>query len=203
MVGYSTAPIAASVAADKTKGSSTAKGKAAGEEAAKVMNEAGATPEEAASVGGDSAGVETGKAGGTAEEATQTAGDVAYQTRYNLDTMVLPEQREQNAKTSQANAAATTSAEIQVTTKKIENDINDNKDELMEKAKEAASEYAKSASKNPSCSGIGTISPVSVPHRKVYRKGQKFVIMNAGGRVDSPCIISVVETDSNITDKLI
>lgn len=40
--------------------------------------------------------------------------------------------------------------------------------------------------------GLGGCNPKIIITRKEYYKGQKFVVVNAGGQIDSPCVVGVV-----------
>lgn len=38
---------------------------------------------------------------------------------------------------------------------------------------------------------VGTCNPKNIIYRKEYYKGQRFLVVNAGGNIDSPCIVGV------------
>ena len=48
--------------------------------------------------------------------------------------------------------------------------------------------------------GVGDCAPVIVIYRKEYYKGRKFVVVNAGSEVDTPCIVGLVSNSPYADD---
>lgn len=71
--------------------------------------------------------------------------------------------------------------------------INEISEHVAQKAQQTTQKKMELGKKNTSYCGVGTCSPKIVNVRREYEKGQKFIVANIGGNIDSPVIIGVVD----------
>ena len=145
---------------------------------------------ERAKGGSEVASIATGKAGGTTDEVTQVSGEVAQ-----IEMEKIPNIEPADVTKVTGEASSQTAGVMKATSDNIQKEAKKAENSAAKTASKEAMEKMEAGRSNPSFVGIGTCSPVVVHIRKEYYKGQKFIVINAGGNINIPQIIGVLEED--------